>query len=67
MLLAAAVKLANITECGWQSNGDISCLDEPIASEIEELLVHGDDDINGDVDYEYGNEAKSDNQQDEFG
>ena len=42
-------------------------MDEPIASEIEELLVDGDDDINGDIDYDYGNEVKSDNQQDEFG
>ena len=42
-------------------------MDEPIASEIEELLVDGDDDINGDIDYEYENEVKSDNQQDEFG
>ena len=36
-------------------------------SEIEELLVDGDDIINDDMDYEYGNEVKSDNQRDEFG
>ena len=66
-LLTAAVELHNITECGWQSNGDIHCLDEPIPTEIEELLVDGDDDINDDMEYEYGYEVESDNQQEELG
>ena len=37
--LTAAVELPKITECGWQSNSDINCLDEAIPTEIEELLV----------------------------
>ena len=66
-LLTAAVELTNITECGWQSNIDIHCLDKPIPTEIEELLVDGDDDINEGMEYEYGNEMESDNQKDELG
>ena len=42
-------------------------LDEPIPTEIEELLVDEDDDINDDMEYEYGNEVESDNQQDKLG
>ena len=36
-LLTAAVELPNITERGWQSNGDIYWLDEPIPTETEEF------------------------------
>ena len=66
-LLTAAVELTNITECGWQSNIDIHILDKPIPTEIEELLVDGDDDINEGMEYEYGNEVESDNQKDRLG
>ena len=61
--LTAAVELPKITECGWQSNSDINCLDEAIPTEIEELLVDRDDDINDDMEYLYGNEVEGDNQQ----
>ena len=66
-LLTAAVELTNITEYGWQSNIDIHCWDKPIPTEIEELLVDGDDDINEGMEYEYGNEVESDNQKDRLG
>ena len=42
-------------------------MDEPVTSEIEELSVDRNDDINGDMDYDNGNEVKTDKQQDEFG
>ena len=66
-LLTAAVELTNITEYGWQSKIDTHCWDKPIPTEIEELLVDGDDDINEGMEYEYGNEVESDNQKDKLG
>ena len=48
-LLPTAVELPNVAECVWQSNGDIHCLDEPIPTETEELLIDGDDDINDEM------------------
>ena len=44
-LLAAGVELPNITECRWQSSGDTHWLDELISTEIEDLLLDGDDNI----------------------
>ena len=38
-----------------------------IPTETEELLADGDDDINDDMEYEYGNEVESNNLQDESG
>ena len=69
-LLRAAVELPNITECGWQFYDDINWLDEPYPTQIEELwdvdINDGDVDINDDKEYGYGNEVKSDNQQDKL-
>ena len=66
MSLTAAAELPNITECGWQQNGDKHSLDESFATEIEELLVDGDDDINDVMEYENGSEVDSDDQQREL-
>ena len=65
-LLTAAVELSNIMDSEWQSNGDTHWLDEPIPTETEDLLVDPDDLINNDMEYKYGDEVKSDNQQDEL-
>ena len=63
-----AVKLLQLKYYGmsWQSNGGIHWLDGPFPTEIEELLVDGDDDLNDDMKYEYGNEVESDNQLDQL-
>ena len=53
-------------DCGCQSNGDTHWLDESIPREIEEPSVDGDDVVNNDMEYEYGDEVESDNQQDEL-
>ena len=53
-------------DCGCQSNGDTHWLDESVPREIEEPSVDGDDVVNNDMEYEYGDEVESDNQQDEL-